>query len=133
MHDFFQISIFGIVLAFLIILIRNIKPEYAIAVSVAGTVVILFSVVSTISELFGYMKNLLAEHSVDGKYIETILKVCGISFVCSFAAETCRDSGATAVATTVEIAGRVCVFSTVMPLALSLTETVIKIINTNVF
>jgi len=133
MYDFLQISILGIVLAILIVFIRGIRPDFVPIIAVAGVCIILISAVSSISELFGYMKKLLADYSVSNAYVETILKVCGISFVCSFAAETCRDSGAAAVAATVETTGRIFVVSAVMPLAVTLTETVIEMINTNVF
>ncbi|MBQ8164412.1 MAG: hypothetical protein IJZ94_01160 [Clostridia bacterium] len=133
MFEFIKISIAGIVLAVLIILFKNIKSEYSVMVSIAGCCIILASLVSAVSDVFGFVKNLLSEHGINSTYLEIILKVCGISFICNFAAETCRDSGAGAVAVTVETAGRICIVATVMPLALSLTETVSEIIKSNVF
>ena len=133
MYDFVKISILGIVLAVFIVFIRNIRPEFAVVVSVAGIGIILLTLLSDIGSLLGSMKNFLSQYNVESSYIEAILKVCGISFVCSFAAETCRDSGCAAVAATVETTGRIFVVATAMPLAVSLTETVIEIINTNTF
>lgn len=133
MYDFVQISILGIVLAVFIVFIRNIRPEYTIVVSVAGIGIILLSIMSELGGLLNSMKRFLSIYNIDGNYIEIILKVCGISFVCSFAAETCRDSGCAAVAATVETTGRIFVVATAMPLAVTLTETVIDIINSNAF
>ncbi|MBE7065330.1 MAG: hypothetical protein E7384_05920 [Ruminococcaceae bacterium] len=133
MYDIIKIGIFGIILAVLAVVMRQIKPEFAVLISLAGVSIIFLSVISSVNDLFAGMKSLLANYSDGNIYVSTILKVSGISFVCSFAAETCRDGGCAAVATTVETTGRICVVSAVMPLALTLTETVIEIINTNVF
>ena len=133
MYEIIKISILGIVLAVLTVVIRNIKPEYTVAVSVCGICIILMSVISSVGDLFEKLISFSTEYSIDDTYVSTVIKVSGISFVCSFAAETCRDSGAAAVAATVETTGRILVVSSVMPLALTLTETVIEMIKINVF
>lgn len=133
MYDFVRLSLFGIVIAVLVVFLRSVKPEFSVIVSVCGICIILISVVSRISNLLDSVNSFLAGYSFSDIYVETIVKVCGISFVCSVAAETCRDSGSAAVAATVETTGRICVVSTAMPLAISLTEKVIELINTNVF
>ena len=133
MYEIIRISVLGMILAVLTVVIRNIKPEYTVAVSICGICLILTSVISSVGNLFEQLISFSSKYSVDDTYVSTVVKVSGISFVCSFAAETCRDSGSAAVAATVETTGRILVVSAVMPLALTLTETVIEIINVNVF
>ena len=133
MSEFYKISIFGIVLAVLFIVLKNIKPEFAVMVSLAGCCIILVLVTITIGDVIGAVKNLLSSQNIDIKHVELLLKVCGISFVCNFAVETCRDCGAGTIASVLETSGRICIVSSVLPFALSLLETVTDILNTNVF
>ena len=51
-----------------------------------------------------------------------IVKSIGIAFVAGIAADVCRDAGARAMASKVELAGKVAILSLAMPMAMQLME-----------
>lgn len=59
-----------------------------------------------------------------GRYAALLLKVVGITWICEFVAGICRDSGFSAVASQVELFGKIAILFAGMPVFLALAETI---------
>ena len=59
-----------------------------------------------------------------GKYFTLLFKVVGITWLCEFVAGICRDSGFSAIASQIELFGKIAILFVGMPVFLSLVETI---------
>ncbi len=66
--------------------------------------------------------------SVNGQFLGILLKITGIAFLTEFAVSVCKDSGETAIASKVDLGGKVIIIAISIPIISSLLETVVKIL-----
>ena len=118
-----KIGILGIVGALIGIQFKSQKQEYSMYIGFAVCIVIfsygvqcLESVLNTIFE----WKELLG---ASASYIGVLIKIAGITYICEFCASICKEAGFPAVAGQIEIAGKLSVLLSGMPILLALIET----------
>ncbi len=126
--DIFKIAGIGLAAAVLAVFIKNWKPELAMQVSLVATVIIFASVLPYLKILIDMLKDISVQAGIEVRYISIILKVIGIAYVAQFAAELCYDAGESAVASKIEVAGKVIIMTISMPVIYSLLEVVNEII-----
>lgn len=66
--------------------------------------------------------------SVNGQFLGILLKITGIAFLTEFAVSVCKDSGETAIASKVDLGGKVIIIAISIPIISSLLETVVKVL-----
>ena len=59
---------------------------------------------------------------IDGTYLDTILKMLGITYITQFASDLCRDAGYSAISSQMELFARVSVLFLSFPVLLALVE-----------
>jgi len=106
----------GITAAVLGVLLRQYRPEYAVFVSLAAGVVILFLVCTSIIPVVEHIQAILDMSSMPGEYAGVLFKALGICLLTQVACDTCKDAGESAIAAKVELAGKVAVLVISLPL-----------------
>lgn len=61
-------------------------------------------------------------------YVETILKIIGIAYIAEFAAQITKDAGQGAMASKIELAGKILILAMAIPILTVLIETIIQLI-----
>ena len=64
------------------------------------------------------------EGTLDSSYLNTLLKMLGITYVGQFSAGICKDAGYSSIAGQIELFARLAVLAVSMPVLLALLETV---------
>lgn len=127
--EIFKIFGFSICALVLALILKKQSPESAVILSLcAGAVVLLFSINSFLpltDELFG----MINPTGINNVYIVSLLKALGISLICQFVCESCRDAGENALAANILFCGRVAVAFISLPLFGEVMEIVKKIIS----
>lgn len=100
------------------------RPEFAVIVTIAAGLVILFQVVPYISGVAHEMLAAADKLGFGYSYLKVLFKITGIAYITEYGAGICRDAGENALATKVEMAGKVVIASAVLPIATKLFETV---------
>lgn len=124
------IKIIGIAfLAVIIILIlKQYRPEYEMYVSIlAGAIIILMSL-GKLDGIINLLNTISSKTSANGQFLAILLKITGIAFLTEFAVSVCKDSGETAIASKVDLGGKVIIIAISVPIISSLLETVIKVL-----
>ena len=65
--------------------------------------------------------------NIDLVYFSTLLKIIGIAYIAEFGAEVCRDAGEGAIASKVELAGKVIIIILAVPIITSLLDLIISV------
>jgi stage III sporulation protein AD len=61
-------------------------------------------------------------------YVETILKIIGIAYITEFAAQITKDAGQGAIASKIELGGKIFILAMAIPILTVMIETIIKLI-----
>lgn len=107
------VGVIGVALA---VLFKQYKPEYALAVSLLVGVVLFAAIAEGIAPVLDELNALLDSTQVPREYIEILLKSLGICFVTQIACDTCKDAGQGAIASKLEIAGKLAILVLSLPL-----------------
>lgn len=123
----YQIVIFAIIAAILVITIKSERPEIALLISMAAGVTLLIFVISKISTVISVFDQLTSRTNIDMIYLNNILKIIGIAYITEFGAQICKDVGEGNLASKVELAGKIFILIEAIPIILALLNVVISI------
>ncbi len=114
--DIYAVVGVGIIGAVLALVLRQYRPEYSIIVALCTSIIILISVFSAMQEVIDTLQNLLDRAQIDSEFAGVLFRALGICVVAQLASDSCRDAGESAIATKVEMAGKVAVLAVSLPL-----------------
>ena len=126
--DIFKIAAIGLTGAVLAALLREEKKEFAIYVGLATVLAIFVSILYQLSSIFEFLKSWQSQLSYGKIYLPIILKILGVAYISDFVSQVCRDAGEGAIASKVELAGKVMIFYLAMPVMVSIMELIEKIL-----
>ena len=118
----------GLVALILIIILKQYKPEFVIYVSLIAGALILTLTFSKISGIIELINSLSSKVSIHQEFITLLIKITGIAILTEFAVSICKDTGESAIASKIDMGGKVIMVSLSVPIIAGLLETVIKIL-----
>ena len=108
-----------------LLVLRQYKPEWAVFIRMAVTVVSMGIILTMAGTVISYVTDLTeGTGALDGKTWSLLLKALGIAFLTETAASICRDSGEASLAGWVEMAGKLEILLMSFPLIRTVMETV---------
>lgn len=119
------IGIMGIAICTAIIaaMLKRYHTEYAVVLSIAAGIIILFEIFKNITPAVKQISTLLSSAGLSSEYAAILLKTLGICFLTQFAADACRDAGENALASKTEIAGKISIVIISLPLFEKIAKT----------
>jgi stage III sporulation protein AD len=126
--DIIQVVGVGLVATVLILILKEHKPLFAFSLTVFTGVMIFFLLVKQISAVIRVIERLAVQAEVNLIYLETILKIIGVAYIAEFGAQITRDAGQGAIATKIELAGKVLILVMAIPIVTVIIETVVKLL-----
>lgn len=123
-----QIVGLALVATVLVVVLRQLRPEAALLLSVAAGVVLFLLVVDKVAAVVGAMRELAGRAGVNAIYLGLILKIVGIAYVAEFGAQVCRDAGEGALAAKVELAGKILVLVLAVPVLVAVLDTLLTLL-----
>lgn len=116
----------AIIVTVLTVLIRPHRPEIAVWLSVITGLIIIGRILPLINFLVRTLTDITARTKAGPVYFSTVLKVVGIADLAGFGAEVCRDAGERATAGKLELAGKVIILITALPVLIAVLETITR-------
>lgn len=114
--EVFKLVGFAIVATVLIIVIKDQKPEIAILLTSVAVIAIMMYAISRLSGIIDMLNTLVNSSGINKEFLTIILKVTGIAYIVEFGKNVCADAGQMAIATKLEMAGKVIIVALSLPL-----------------
>ena len=114
--DVIQIIGVGIITVFLSVLIRQHRPELALALPILGTAVIFLLLAPGLRAALAMFSDIAAQAGIENRFLRLVIKIIGIAYICQFSAEICRDAGESSMAGKIELAGKLMILTLSMPI-----------------
>ena len=120
--EVFKILGFAIIATILIVMLNNEKKEIGLVLSIAAGVCILLFTMSKITPIVDMLNSLIESSGINKEFLVIILKITGIAYLVEFGKNICMDAGQSAIATKLELAGKVIIVSLSLPLIATLVN-----------
>ncbi|EOC99763.1 stage III sporulation protein AD [Caldisalinibacter kiritimatiensis] len=127
--EIIQVVGIGIIATVLAILLKQQKPEMAIHISIVTGLIIFLFVVTKLKYVVDFLSSLADRINIDFIYFSTILKVIGIAYIAEFGAQVSRDAGEEAIASKIELAGKILIMVLAIPIMTALIDLIVKIMS----
>ncbi|MGN0434999.1 MAG: SpoIIIAC/SpoIIIAD family protein, partial [Wujia sp.] len=98
--------------------IKTINPAMSSMISVAICVTIIAICISRLGTILDVIKQIFTYVKIDKAYLVILLKLIGIAYICEFASGISRDAGYGAVATQIELIGKLTMLMVSLPVLL---------------
>ena len=126
--DIVKIIGVGLTALIIIIVLKQYKPEFTVYVSIIAGAIILFMVINKLSAIVALLTNLSNKTGVGSEFLKILLKITGIAILTEFAVSICKDSGETAIASKIDLGGKIIIVSISIPIITALLELIISIL-----
>ena len=94
-----------------------------------GAGILIFSIIAgKLSGIIEVLKSFTNKTSINNEFLTLLIKITGIAILTEFAVSICKDSGESAIASKVDLSGKVIIMSMSIPIMSSLLETIISIL-----
>ena len=108
---------------------RQLRPEFAPLVALAGVGVILVQLIGVLLNVSSTVENLISLAGLVKENVEILIKALAVCVITQFASDVCYDNSFSSAAAAVELAGRVGAIALAMPMIKAAAEIAIGLIN----
>lgn len=127
--DIIKIAFIGILTALCYSLLRNVKPEIAPLVALAGICLVFFVLADSLLSVTGSVDEMMSLAGIDTDNVSLLLRALGICVVSQFAADICYDNSCSSLGSAVELAGKAGAVALVLPMIKTVAQIAIGLIN----
>ncbi|WP_413379794.1 stage III sporulation protein AD [Alkalihalobacillus sp. 1P02AB] len=128
--DIIQIVGLGLIATFLALVVKEQKPQFAFLLTVFVGVFIFLFLIDEIAKVIQMLQSIAEQASMNMIYLQTILKIIGIAYIAEFGAQIAKDAGQAAIASKIELAGKVLILVMAIPILTAVIEMVISFLPT---
>jgi stage III sporulation protein AD len=121
---------FALVAVVCLTVLRPLRPELAVLLSVAAAAAIFASLLPGITDIVSVLRSLAQQGGVGGAYLGAVLRIIGVAYVAEFGAEIARDAGEGAIAAKVELGGKLLILAMAVPILLAVLQLVLRLLGT---
>lgn len=119
-----RIVMLGMTGVLLGLFLKGTRPEYSVYLSLAAGILIFFYMIDKLSYLFSSVMKIQDYLPLDIKYLTTLLKIIGITYISQFSSGICKDAGYGSIGTQIEIFTKLYIMVLSMPVLLALMEAI---------
>ncbi|MDO8225670.1 stage III sporulation protein AD [Bacillus cabrialesii] len=126
--DIVQIVGLGLIATFLSLIVKEQKPTFAFLIVVFAGCAIFLYLVDQIYDIIRMIEKIAINANVNMVYVETILKIIGIAYIAEFGTQLTKDAGQGAIASKIELAGKILILVMAVPILTVIIETILGLI-----
>ena len=119
-----KIGIIGVAGILTAMFMKEVKPSFAVWISMTTCLLIFFYAVNKISFLTDTLQSMREYIQLKDSYMAALLKIVGITYVADFSSDLCKDAGYGAIAGQIEFFGKISILTISAPIVLALLETI---------
>lgn len=120
--EIFRIAAIALVTAFCVMLLRDVKSELAVAVGIAGGVIVLLSVINYFTDIFAVIASIAKRAGLAVSVVTLLFKVIAVGYITEFSSSLIDDLGMSSLADKVTLAGKLIIVGVSLPVVVKLFE-----------
>jgi len=120
--DILKIAVIAMTGMMMAALIKSVNKEFSVYIILATVIILFVSIIDKIWTAFAFLEDIYGDVNYGKAFFPVILKVLATAYIADFTAQLCRDSGENAIASKVELAGKVIIFYLSIPIFTAILE-----------
>ncbi|MEZ0535745.1 SpoIIIAC/SpoIIIAD family protein [Caldicellulosiruptoraceae bacterium PP1] len=126
--ELFNVIIICLVSLIFVIIIKKTQPEFSLLITIITGIAVFFIIYDKIAFIIGEIIEMNNKVFGSSEYIGSLIKMTGIALITDYASNICKDSGESAFAFKIELAGKVIILFLSLPILFSLINFISKFI-----
>lgn len=127
--DIYKIVALSILAVILITILKSVKKDdFALIITIIASIILFTLVLVKLESITSLLESLVQKSGINKEYLTLLLKVTGISYVIELATNICKDAGNSAIASKVEMLGKISIVILTIPILTSVISTVLNIL-----
>lgn len=122
-----QAALFGIIASMASMKIKSIRPEIGLVIGLVSSLMLAVYGLKEMKQVLDVFETIRTYSGIPKSYFQILLKLIGISFLCEFASNICKDSGQATIGKQIEFIGKLSILVVSIPIFQTLLETVQKL------
>lgn len=114
---------------FAALILKKDKPEYAILIILIISIFIAIRVLGILDEILQQIETWEELLSGNWVYVKLLLKLIGITYLCEFASNICKDAGYSALSNHIELFGKVAIMTAGLPIIKTMLNILAEILS----
>lgn len=110
------ICVIAVAGAILAVTLKQTTPNFSVMLALITGVIILITICVSLPTVTSKIESLMNSTGVNTEYTTVLLKSVGICFICQFSSDICKDAGQNALSGKVELAGKILILISALPL-----------------
>ena len=128
MTELIKIIAVAAVTTFAHILIKQVKPEIAMLISIVGSITIIIMAVNILNTVIDSFYKIFHLTGVSSTLLTPLLKVIAIGYIAEFGANICLDAGVNSVADKVLFGAKLVIFVIAMPIITTVVDLIVALV-----
>ena len=126
--DIVKIIGIGLIAVIIIVILKQYRPEFAMYASLIAGILIFAMIATKLSGIIEVLKSLSSKTAINNEFLVLLIKITGIAILTEFTVSICKDAGESAIASKVDLGGKVIIMSMSVPIMSSLLEVILNIL-----
>lgn len=120
--EIFRIIGVGIITAITALVVRQVKPEISVIISITGGILMLLLIANSLTSVFETFNSVIEKSGLTKGLFSAILKIVGVGYIAEFSASLCQDAGANSVADKILLGGKIVILVLALPIVTNIIE-----------
>lgn len=128
MDIIFKIVAIGLITVLATIIIRPIKSDFAILISIVGGLIIIFMIINYLTDILGSLKNIISTTGLNSSLYTLLLRIIGIGYLIEFTAGLCSDTGNSGLADKILLGGKIVIMVMALPIITNILNIIMELL-----
>ena len=128
MDIIFKVVAIGIITCFATLIVRPIRSDFSIIITIVGGLVILFLIINYLTNVFDSFKNIIEFTNINSGLCKLLLKIVGIGYLIEFTAGLCSETGNSGLGDKVLLGGKIVIMVMALPIITSILEIIMELL-----
>ena len=128
MDTIFKIVSIALITCVACLIVKPIRSDFAIFISIVGGIIIIFYLLSYLSSIFNIFDNIFEISGINSSLYGIIFKIIGIGYLTEFTASICNDTGNGSLGDKVLLGGKIIILVMALPIVTSILDIVMELL-----
>ena len=128
MTELLKILAVALITVFANMIVKQTKPEIAMLISIAGSVLIIIMAVNTIGSVITSFYGIFEKTGVETALLTPLFKIIAIGYIAEFGANICADAGASSVADKILFVAKLVILLIALPIITKVIDMVVALL-----
>ena len=130
MELIFKIMGIGLITCIAALIVKPVRSDFAMIISMVGGIVILIMVLSSISGVLTLVGSLANKTGLNGHLIAVVIKIIGVGYLTEITASLCADTGNGRLGDKILLGGKIIILVMSLPIVTSILNIVMELLPT---